>query len=588
VRVVTSGSKRHFRNEGRSEDECIGQNELPCAAQQLAVAHCGTAESTITGAIPAAWTTSARKVAVRELRDKRTVGGIVSGDERVFGSEPVLRKLVAFGAIFGFALADVVLAQAPPEIALQTVVTGLASPTAIAHAADSRLFLTLQRGRIVIVDAGRLLPTTFLDIQPLVSCCQERGLLGLAFHPRYAENGLFFVDYTNTAGDTVIARYRVSASDPNAADPATAIILLTIAQPFANHNGGQLAFGPDGDLYIGMGDGGSANDPMCNAQRDDTLLGKILRIDVDANASSPPFYGIPPDNPFAAPGGARDEIWARGLRNPWRFSFDRQTGDLYIGDVGQGAREEVDFEAAGSAGGRNYGWKVMEGTACGGGGTSGCPSGTAACNSAELTAPVLEYTHSGGDCSITGGYVYRGPFFAELAGTYLYGDYCTGKLWGATRSPTGTWATRLFSPRAAGLTTFGEDAAGEVYLATEGGLLARIVNANPMAAPAVGSIEPSSGSARGGQSLVVTGSNFVSGVTVSFGGALAPSVTVLDPNGTRLLVVTPAHAAGTVDVVVANPDGQRATLPGGYTFGLPPRVQPAQRAPRTIPPRPAT
>ncbi|HEV8610586.1 MAG TPA: PQQ-dependent sugar dehydrogenase [Thermoanaerobaculia bacterium] len=499
--------------------------------------------------------------------------------------EAVLRKLTAILALVGLVLACRGSAQTTPEIALETVLTGLAQPTSITHAGDARLFLTLQRGRIVIVDGGRLLPTVFLDIEPLVSCCGERGLLGLAFHPRYAENGLFFVDYTNGAGNTVIARYRVSPSNPNAADPAGAVILMTIDQPFANHNGGQLAFGPDGYLSIGMGDGGSANDPMCNAQRDETLLGKILRIDVDANVNTPPFYGIPPENPFAAPGGARDEIWAKGLRNPWRFSFDRLTGDLYIGDVGQGAREEVDFQPAGNGGGANYGWKVMEGTACGGGGTTGCPGGVPACNSPGLVGPILEYSHSGGDCSVTGGYVYRGRLFSQLTGTYFYGDYCTGKIWGATRGAGGGWTTRLFSPRAGNLTTFGEDAEGELYLATEGGLLARIVDANPPAAPVLVSIEPASGSARGGDSLVITGGNFLTGVTVSFGEVAAPSVAILDSIGTRLQITTPAHAAGPVDVVVTNPDGRSATLPGGYNFTAPVRVSKPLRIPRTVTPR---
>jgi hypothetical protein len=360
------------------------------------------------------------------------------------------------------------------------------------------------------------------------------------------------------------------------------VTLLTIDQPFANHNGGQLAFGPDGYLYVGMGDGGSANDPMCNGQRDEALLGKILRIDVDANVDTPPFYGIPPDNPFAALGGARDEIWAKGLRNPWRFSFDRQTGDLYIGDVGQGAREEVDFQAAGSPGGRNYGWKVMEGTQCGGGGTSGCPSGTPACNSPALTAPVLEYSHSDGNCSITGGYVYRGRSFPELAGTYFYGDYCSGRIWGATRSAAETWSTRLFARRATGLTTFGEDVGGEIYLATEGGLLAHVVDANPPPAPTLVSIEPASGSTRGGDSVILTGGNFASEMTVSFGGIPAPFVSILDSNGTRLRVETPAHAAGPVDVVVTNSDGRSATLPGGYTFAAVSKVPRPARTPRTI------
>ena len=259
------------------------------------------------------------------------------------------------------------------------------------------------------------------------------------------------MNYTNTAGNTVVARYRVSTGDPNVADPSSAVTLLTIAQPFANHNGGHLAFGPDGYLYIGMGDGGSANDPMCNAQRDDTLLGKMLRIDVDANVATPPFYGIPPDNPFAAPGGARDEIWAKGLRNPWRYSFDRATGDLYIGDVGQGVQEEIDLQRAGTPGGLNYGWKVKEGFSCGSGGTSGCPQGTPACTDPGATIPgfrepILVYAHGSGDCSVTGGYVYRGRLFPALLGLYFYADYCSGRIWGLRWVPLlGTFHPQLFS-----------------------------------------------------------------------------------------------------------------------------------------------
>jgi Glucose / Sorbosone dehydrogenase/IPT/TIG domain len=423
--------------------------------------------------------------------------------------------------------------------------------------------------------------TAFLDIRSLVGCCGERGLLGLAFHPRYSENGFFFVDYTNTAGDTVIARYRVS-SDPGAADSSSGVTLLTIPQPFANHNGGQLAFGPDGYLYVGMGDGGSANDPMCNGQRDESLLGKILRIDV-ANAGSAPFYGIPPDNPFAAPGGARDEIWAKGLRNPWRFSFDRSTGDLFIGDVGQGAREEIDFQAAGAPGGRNYGWKIMEGTICGGGGTSGCPGGVPTCNSPVLTLPILEYSHSGGDCSVTGGYVYRGRQFPSLVGTYLYGDYCTGKIWGAT-SAAGSWSSRLFTRRAPNLTTFGEDASGELYLATENGLFARIVDANPTV-PTLLSVDSASGPVRGGEIVVLTGSGFFIGAVVTFGGVPGTDVTLLDSTSTRLSVVTPAHAAGAVDVVVTNADGRSTTLSGGYVFEPVGRVSRVRSPLTTLPAR---
>ena len=358
---------------------------------------------------------------------------------------------------------------AAPEIALQPLATGVGPITSIAQAGDARLFLTLQTGRIVIFSGGQIQPAAFLDLSSLISCCVERGLLGIAFHPQYAANHFFFVDYTNTAGNTVIARYQASAVNANAADPASGVTLLTIAQPFSNHNGGQLQFGPDGYLYIGMGDGGNANDPLCNGQRDDTLLGKLLRIDVNQNVSTPPFYGIPPSNPFAPLAPPLNAIWAKGLRNPWRFSFDRLTGDLYIADVGQGAREEVDFQPRSSAGGENYGWKIMEGTLCGVGGSSGCPAGVPPCNSPSFKYPIYEYGHVGsGNCTATviGGYVYRGTAYPQLAGIYLYGDYCFGWLFGNGQ---------MLTPNVPQLTTFGEDVAGELYLGTEDGKLSRIV-----------------------------------------------------------------------------------------------------------------
>jgi glucose/arabinose dehydrogenase len=285
--------------------------------------------------------------------------------------------------------------RAAPQIDLQPVAVGLANPVAITNAGDGsgRLFITLQAGRIVIYDGTRVLPTPFLDITPLVSSGGERGLLSVAFHPNYRTNGVFFVDYTNTDGNTVIARYSVS-QDANIADPNSAAILLTITQPFANHNGGQLQFGPDGYLYIGMGDGGSGGDPSNNAQNLGTLLGKILRIDVDG--ASP--YAIPADNPFVGVPSTLPEIWAYGLRNPWRFSFDRLTGDLFIADVGQDSWEEVDFQPAGSQGGENYGWRLMEGNHCYNPPTNCDPGG--------LTPPILEYEHGTNDangCSISGG-----------------------------------------------------------------------------------------------------------------------------------------------------------------------------------------
>jgi len=357
-------------------------------------------------------------------------------------------------------------AEAQLTLGFEPVASGLHSPDGVTHAGDGsgRLFILEQTGRILIHDGSRVLPSPFLDVSALVSCCVERGLLGLAFHPDYVTNGLFYVDYTNTAGDTVIARYHVSA-DANVADLSSARILLTVPQPFANHNGGQLAFGPDGFLYIGMGDGGSGGDPGNRAQNLGELLGKILRIDV--NGAAP--YAIPATNPFRSTPGARPEIWAYGLRNPWRFSFDRQTGDLFIADVGQGTREEVDFQPAASAGGENYGWRRMEGTLC--------YNPSSGCNDGTLTLPILEYDHSLG-CSITGGYRYRGGRFPQLAGRYFYGDYCSGRIWNGIQSGQ-TWSSAQLIDTALQITSFGEDEGGELYVVHYGsgsnGTLQRIV-----------------------------------------------------------------------------------------------------------------
>jgi hypothetical protein len=389
-------------------------------------------------------------------------------------------RLFLLCALAGFAVGSARRPEAdvgsPPAIALATLAQGQGPITSIASAGDGRLFLTIQTGTIRIWDGSNVLPAPFLDLTGLVSCCGERGLLSVAFHPSFLANGLFFVYYTNVSGSLVIARYQVPATHPNAADQGSGVTLLTIPHPTnSNHNGGELQFGPDGYLYAGVGDGGSANDPPCNAQRGDVLLGKILRLDVDAHADSSPYYAIPPDNPFASPSdGIRDEIWARGLRNPWRFSFDRATGDLWIGDVGQDEREEVDFQPRASAGGQNYGWKIMEGTRCGDGGSSECPPGVPACGDPTFVRPVFEYTHDAGECSITGGYVYRGGAIPQLFGTYVYGDYCMGRLWAGTA---------LLAPRLPGLTTFGQDVAGELYVGTGGGTFARVVNPNPPPSP---------------------------------------------------------------------------------------------------------
>jgi glucose/arabinose dehydrogenase len=356
-------------------------------------------------------------------------------------------------------------------VKLEQIASDLGSITAITNAGDGRLFLTLKDGRIVIFENGTVRPQPFLDIRSLVRTAGfEQGLLSTAFHPRYAQNGSFFVDYTNLSGDTVIARYQVSAGDPDRADAASAKTLLLIAQPFENHNGGQLQFGPDGYLYIGMGDGGSAFDPACRAQKGDTLLGKLLRIDVDQSVSSPPFYSIPNTNPFFFPGDVRPEVWALGVRNPWRFSFDRETGDLWIGDVGQNRREEIDFQPANFQGARNYGWKIMEGTLCST--NDACAPGLPPCDSPAYTPPVLEYDHDPA-CSVTGGYVYRGhDLTAQLGGAYVFGDFCTGILWAAFRQ-SNDFTVRTIQGQASQLTSFGEDTAGELYAATLTGKLFR-------------------------------------------------------------------------------------------------------------------
>ena len=316
-----------------------------------------------------------------------------------------------------------------------------------------QLFVVEQAGVIRVVRNGAVAATPFLDLRALVASGGERGLLGLALHPSFAQNGRFFVDYTRAGdGSTVIASFTVSAGNRDVADPASRRELLTIAQPFENHNGGALRFGPDGYLYIGMGDGGSANDPGDRAQDPHEFLGKVLRIDVDATAP----YGIPPGNPFANAADARPEIWALGVRNPWRFSFDRVTGDLYLGDVGQGAVEEIDFVARGTAGGLNFGWRVMEGDECTGLG------GGASCGSLAFIPPIATYDHGQG-CSVTGGVVYRGGAVPVMQGRYVYADYCSGRMWTASRDRDGVWQSEVLLDTGHQVGAFGEDSAGEVY-----------------------------------------------------------------------------------------------------------------------------
>lgn len=339
-----------------------------------------------------------------------------------------------------------------PELTLKLTHSGIKQPTHITHAGDNsnRLFVTEQRGRILLIRNSSANKKPFLDIADRVSCCGERGLLGIAFPTGYHEKRYFYVNYTGRAGDTVVARYR-STRDPDRADPESEEIIMTIKQPYANHNGGQLAFGPDGYLYVGMGDGGSAGDPKNYAQNPSSLLGKMLRIDVESNRKP---YAIPSDNPFINNKTFRPEIWASGLRNPWRFSFDRKSGDLFIADVGQNNYEEINVEPKGSKGGRNFGWNIMEGLHC---------YATENCERSGLSVPIAEYDHDRG-CSVTGGMVYRGSMFPQMQGIYLYGDFCSGRIWGLKQSGA-KWMNRELKDSGISISTFGEDEAGEIYVA---------------------------------------------------------------------------------------------------------------------------
>ena len=348
-----------------------------------------------------------------------------------------------------------------PEISLANVADGFIEPTHITHADDksNRIFVVEKAGRIKIIKNGSVLSTPFLDIsERVLSTGFEQGLLIVAFPPDYAVKGYFYINYTNISGngDTIVSRFRTT-SNPDTADPASEQILLVIDQPYENHNGGQLAFGPDGYLYVGMGDGGSVGDPQNNAQDSESLLGKILRINVESGIDP---YIIPPDNPFVNASGYSKETWALGLRNPWRFSFDRITGDLYIADVGQDIREEVNFQEALSSSGENYGWRILEGSLCYNPSTGCIPP-------SRYSSPVAEYDHGTDNitgCSITGGFVYRGELFSKMQGIYFYGDFCSGNIWGLRKDGI-SWENNLLLDTEYGISSFGEDEDGNVYFA---------------------------------------------------------------------------------------------------------------------------
>ena len=356
---------------------------------------------------------------------------------------------------------------------LQTVTTNLSFPVFMtgAPADNVRLFIVEKGGLIRIFNRNSSSLTTFLDLRVLISTGGERGLLGMALDPDYSTNGQFYVFYTNTTGDIVIARYLRNAANPNIADFSSGTTLLTVLHPnFSNHNGGMLAFGPEGCLYAGVGDGGGSGDPNDNGQSVNSRLGKLLRI----NPATGQFCITFPSNPFL--GGLAPEVWSLGLRNPWRFSFDRVTHDLYIGDVGEGAREEINVSPAlnGLNAGRalNYGWRLMEGFLCFN------PSFDCNTGSPPLTLPVLDYPHDNGACAVTGGYVYRGSAMPALQGTYFYGDFCAGFVRSfryQNGQPTEQTEWPLLSPPGASVTSFGEDEAGELYVMTQGGGLFKFV-----------------------------------------------------------------------------------------------------------------
>jgi glucose/arabinose dehydrogenase len=353
----------------------------------------------------------------------------------------------------------------PPALALTTVVSGLSSPVDLQFPNDttSRTFIVQQAGTIRIATNGSLTATPFLDITSKVNSGGEMGLLGLAFHPQFTQNHLFYVHYDRMSGaqiQSVIAEYHVSAGDPNVADPNSERILLTVDQPFTNHKGGQIVFGPEGFLYIGFGDGGSGGDPMGNGQNLQTLLGKMLRLDVD-HQSGGRQYAIPASNPFAS-GGGLPEIWAYGLRNPWRFSFERGGSRLFCGDVGQDKFEEIDILESG----KNYGWNTMEGMHC--------FNPASGCDMTGLTLPIAEYSHSEGE-AVMGGFVYKGSAIPSLAGTYVFGDYISGTIWELVESPPGTWTRTKLLSTGRNISSLGQDVAGEIYAVDYSGSVLKLV-----------------------------------------------------------------------------------------------------------------
>jgi len=361
-------------------------------------------------------------------------------------------------------------AQAPPDLVFTPVITGLNASLDVVNAGDgtNRLFIVQRGGTVRIISGGVLLAGNFLDIPDSLTAGSESGLLSMAFHPDYENNRYFFVYYTNTAGDLALARFQTQAGDPNAADEGTGVILLTIPHPtFSNHNGAKLIFGPDGNLYFGTGDGGSGGDPGNNSQNGNSLLGKMLRLNVD-DFTTPPYYAIPVDNPYISDPLVRDEIFALGLRNPWRWSFDRSTNEVWIADVGQGAWEEINSHRFVSAGGINYGWRCYEGNAAYN--TAGClPAGS-------YISPIFAYPHNfaSGGFSVTGGYVYRGAEYPTLVGYYICADYVSGNVWRIKADGVGGWNSYIQTGLPGSIAGFGEAENADLYALSLSGTLYKV------------------------------------------------------------------------------------------------------------------
>jgi glucose/arabinose dehydrogenase len=395
-----------------------------------------------------------------------------------------MRRLL-FVSMLLLALAAVAVAQDEPitlretapnpeNVGIERIISGLRRPLDIAHAGDARLFIVEQGGLVRVLVDGILQEAPFLDLRTVISQealgggYSERGLLGVAFHPAYADNGWVFVNYTDRNGNTVVARYTVPNGTTEPIDAAGGLIILQQQQPYSNHNGGQIAFGPDGYLYVSFGDGGSQGDPQNFAQDPQSWLGKILRVDVDESSATAPYI-IPADNPFLLDGNYLPEIWALGLRNAWRFSFDRATGDLYIADVGQNQYEEVNFQPADSIGGENYGWSRFE--------AAQSYNANITLLGENIVAPFAAYDHSDGACSVSGGFVYRGAAIPDLQGAYLFADWCSGRIWASYRDSDGAWQTNIFSETGRQISAFGEDVDGELYFADYAGSILRFVPA---------------------------------------------------------------------------------------------------------------